>query len=122
MHPRRAVVCASRLKRGGTAAIRLSGARCLDNRESATKARLGHKRERALAELPRKIENLQAEMATLNAELADLGLYARDAGAFAARTTRLGQAPVELDAAETEWLELELVQGGPPAKALTNDR
>ena len=33
--------------------------------------RLGYKRERALAELPKKIEALQAEMAALNAALAD---------------------------------------------------
>jgi ATP-binding cassette subfamily F protein uup len=79
-------------------------------RESAPRQRLGYKRERALAELPNKIAALQAEMAALNATLADPGLYGRDAKAFAAKTARLGAAQAELDAAETEWLELELLR------------
>ena len=79
-------------------------------RESAPKQRLGYKRERALAELPKKIEALQAEMAALHAALADPGLYGRDGKAFAAKTARLAAAQAELDAAETEWLELELLR------------
>ena len=42
--------------------------------------------------------------------LADPDLYSRDAKAFAAKTARLGAAQVELEAAETEWLELELLR------------
>jgi ATP-binding cassette subfamily F protein uup len=75
-----------------------------------TKARLGYKRERALAELPKKIEALQAEMVALNASLADSNLYTRDPKAFAAKSERLGAAQAELDAAETEWLELEMLR------------
>src|SRR6185295_1470920 len=44
-------------------------------RETAPRQRLGYKRERALAELPRRIEALQVEMTTLAAALADPGLY-----------------------------------------------
>ena len=47
--------------------------------KARTKARLGYKRERALAELPRKIEALQAEIASFNQALADPDLYRRDA-------------------------------------------
>jgi ATP-binding cassette subfamily F protein uup len=79
-------------------------------REAAPKQRLGYKRERALAELPKKIEALQAEMAALNASLGDPDLYGRDARAFAAKTARLGAAQAELEAAETEWLELEMLK------------
>jgi ATP-binding cassette subfamily F protein uup len=80
-------------------------------RESApAKQRLGYKRERALAELPKKIDALHAEMAALNEALADAGLYGRDPKAFAAKTARLGSAQAELDAAETEWLELEMLK------------
>ncbi len=80
-------------------------------RETSTpKQRLGYKRERQLAELPKKIEALQAEMATLNEALTDAGLYGRDPKAFAAKTARLGAAQAELDAAETEWLELEMLR------------
>jgi len=74
------------------------------------KQRLGYKRERALAELPNTIEALQAEMAALQAALADAGLYARDPKAFAAKSARLATAQAELDAAETEWLELEMLR------------
>ena len=77
---------------------------------TAPKQRLGYKRERALAELPRKIEALQAEIAGLNEALADPQLYARDPKGFAGKTTRLGGAQAELDAAETEWLELEMLR------------
>ena len=79
-------------------------------RETAPRQRLGYKRERALADLPRKIDALHAEMAALNAALADPGLYSRDAKAFAAKTARLAAAQAELEAAETEWLELEMLR------------
>ena len=75
-----------------------------------TRQRLGYKRERALAELPRKIDALHAEIGSLQQALADVDLYRRDAAAFAAKTSRLGAAQAELDAAETEWLELELLR------------
>ena len=79
-------------------------------RDSAPKQRLGYKRERALVELPKKIEALQAEMAAINEAMADPGLYARDPKAFAAKTARLGAAQAEIDAAESEWLELEMLK------------
>jgi ABC transport system ATP-binding/permease protein len=79
-------------------------------RESAPKARLGYKRERALAELPKRIEALQGEIAALNAALADPGLYSRDATAFADKTARLAAVQAELEQAETEWLELEMLR------------
>ena len=77
---------------------------------SPAKQRLGYKRERALAELPKKMDALHAEMAALNEALADPALYTRDPKGFAAKTTRLGAAQAELDAAETEWLELEMLR------------
>jgi ATP-binding cassette subfamily F protein uup len=74
------------------------------------KQRLGYKRERALAELPKKMEKLQAEIGHLQAALADAALYRRDPKAFNAKTTRLGAVQAELEAAETEWLELEMLR------------
>jgi ATP-binding cassette subfamily F protein uup len=79
-------------------------------RESTPAKRLGYKRERALAELPKKIEALQAEIIALQAGLADPDLYRRDASAFQAKSSRLTAAHAELDAAETEWLELEMLR------------
>jgi ATP-binding cassette subfamily F protein uup len=74
------------------------------------KGRLGYKRERALVELPKKIEALQAEIATLQEALADPDLYRRDPKSFQAKTTRIGTAQAEIEAAETEWLELEMLK------------
>ncbi|MDP1751862.1 MAG: ATP-binding cassette domain-containing protein [Reyranella sp.] len=74
------------------------------------KARLGYKRERALVELPKKIDSLRAEMASINEALADPALYSRDPKGFAAKSARLGAAHAEIDAAESEWLELEMLK------------
>src|SRR5207302_2971145 len=79
-------------------------------RERTSPQRLGYKRERALAELPRKIAALQAEIAQLQSALADPDLYRRNAADFQAKTQRLSAAHAELDAAETEWLQLEMLK------------
>jgi ATP-binding cassette subfamily F protein uup len=79
-------------------------------REQAPAKRLGYKRERALAELPKKMDALHVEMAALQQALADPEFYRRDASGFAAKTARLGAAQAELEAAESEWLELEILR------------
>jgi ATP-binding cassette subfamily F protein uup len=84
--------------------------KAIQMRESKPAKRLGYKRERALAELPKKIEVLQAEIATLQVTLADPDLYRRDAAGFQAKSARLAAAQAELNAAETEWLELEMLR------------
>jgi ATP-binding cassette subfamily F protein uup len=63
-----------------------------------------------LAELPKKIDDLHAEIASLHQAWANPDLYRRDAASFASKTARLGAAQTELDAAETEWLELEILR------------
>ena len=79
-------------------------------REPGSSKRLGFKRERALVELPKKIDALRTEMATIHAAMADPTLYSRDPKGFAAKGARLGAAQAEIDAAETEWLELEMLR------------
>jgi ATP-binding cassette subfamily F protein uup len=49
-------------------------------------------------------------MTALNVALADPELYRRDARTFQTKTARLTAAQAELDAAETEWLELEMLK------------
>ena len=52
----------------------------------------------------------QAEIASLHTALGDVDLYSRDPRAFATQTARLTAAQAELEAAETEWLELEMMR------------
>ncbi len=79
-------------------------------REPGSAKRLGFKRERALVELPKKIDALRTEMAAIHAAMADPALYSRDPKGFAAKSARLAAAQSEIDAAETEWLELEMLK------------
>ncbi len=57
--------------------------------------------------LPAEIERLGAEIARLEALLSDMDLYARDPARFEKATRALTERQGRLDAAETEWLELE---------------
>ena len=69
----------------------------------------------ALAALPARIEALQADMARHAALLSDPDLYARNPTRFAAVTEALAAAQRDLDAAEDQWLALEMrreEQGG----------
>ncbi len=76
----------------------------------AAKPRLSFKDKHALETLPGRIAQLEREIATLQAQLADPGLYARDAAGFAARGSLLARKQAEREAAEEEWLRLELLR------------
>ena len=84
---------------------------------SATPKKLSYKDQRRLEELEGLIERLPAEIARQDALLADPDLYARDPAAFDRAVKAAAAARAQLEAAETEWLELEarretLAQGG----------
>ena len=70
--------------------------------------KLSYKEERRLAELEQLMPRLVAEIETLEARLADPEAFARDAAGFGATAQRLEAARAEHDAAEAEWLELEI--------------
>ena len=72
------------------------------------RAKLSYKDQYALDTLPKTIEQLEAEIATLEQALAAPGAYAKDAAKFQATADRLATAKAERDAAEEQWLELEL--------------
>ncbi len=72
--------------------------------------KLSFKDKHALETLPAKIAALEAEIAALEAKLADPALYSRDPKAFAAAGARLEAARSEHEAAEHQWLELELLR------------
>ncbi|MBX3497913.1 MAG: ATP-binding cassette domain-containing protein [Alphaproteobacteria bacterium] len=75
-----------------------------------SRRKLSYKQQRALDELPHRIETLQAEIAALNTRLADATLYARDPAAFNTAMTTLSTMQAALTAAEDEWLELETLR------------
>jgi len=76
----------------------------------AARPKLSFKDKHALENLPTRIATLAREIASLQAALADPQLYTRDPAGFAARTSLLGKKQAERDAAEEEWLRLELLR------------
>ena len=79
-------------------------------REEAPKKKLSFNQQYALKTLPGRIEELHKTIDALQATLGDAGLYARDPDAFADCSTALAETQAELQAAETQWLELEILR------------
>jgi ATP-binding cassette subfamily F protein uup len=77
---------------------------------AAAKPRMSFKDKHALETLPARIAQLEKEIAALQGQLADPGLYARDPAGFAARSSLIAKKQAERDAAEEEWLRLELLR------------
>jgi ATP-binding cassette subfamily F protein uup len=74
---------------------------------AAAPKKLSYKDQRRLEELEGLIGTLPAEIARHDALLADPDLYARDPAAFDRAVKAAAAARARLEAAETEWLELE---------------
>ncbi|MEP9348742.1 ABC-F family ATP-binding cassette domain-containing protein [Xanthobacter sp. KR7-225] len=74
------------------------------------KKRLSFHEQHALKTLPATMEKLKAELAKHAATLADPALYARDPARFEAASAALAKAQAALDAAEEEWLRLEILR------------
>ncbi len=74
---------------------------------AASKSRLSFTEKHRLEELPATIERLNAEIAKLETLLADPQLFTKEPVKFRKATEALTERQSALDAAETEWLELE---------------
>ncbi|MFN7535345.1 MAG: ABC-F family ATP-binding cassette domain-containing protein [Brevundimonas sp.] len=74
---------------------------------SSTPKKLSYKDQRRLEELEGLLVLLPAEIARQDALLADPDLYARDPTAFDRAVRAAAEGRARLEAAETEWLELE---------------
>ncbi len=79
-------------------------------REGARAAKLSFKHERRAGELSALLVRLHNEIAALEHKLSDSGAFERDPKSFEASAERLAAARAEHDAAETEWLEIELLR------------
>jgi ATP-binding cassette subfamily F protein uup len=69
-----------------------------------------------LESLPHMVEELQARIDGLNGKLSEAGLFENDRAAFERTADELKEATAALEAAEEQWLELELkreaIEGG----------
>ena len=77
---------------------------------TARPQRMSFAERRTLETLPARIEALQEKIVRLNGDLADPDLYTRDPKRFSQTTTALAAAQAEMDAAEEQWLSLELLR------------
>jgi ATP-binding cassette subfamily F protein uup len=79
-------------------------------RAAASKGKLSFKQKHALETLPLRLDGLATEIAKLEGTLARADLYTADRKAFDAASARLLAAQSERDAAEEEWLTLEMLR------------
>ena len=79
-------------------------------KEQGAKRKLSFSEQQALKTLPARISVLGDEVARLEAHLSEPDFYARDPSGFAAASQSLAKARAGLDAAESEWLRVELLR------------
>ena len=72
--------------------------------------KLSFKEKFALENLPKDIARLNAEIADIEARMADGDFFKRDPEGFAKASLRHAEARAALEAAEDQWLELELLK------------
>ena len=72
--------------------------------------RLTFHQQHALKALPARILALNQEIATLQRRLSEPALFDRDRAGFVAASDAVVRKAQELEAAETEWLELEILR------------
>ncbi len=72
--------------------------------------KLSYKDQRDLDLLPNKIEELEKRITELEEDLADPQLFKKDPETFEKIATSLTEVKKELEASETRWLELEILQ------------
>ncbi|CCQ72671.1 ABC-F family ATP-binding cassette domain-containing protein [Magnetospira sp. QH-2] len=72
--------------------------------------KLSYKQERALKELPKRIDRLQMEITQIHEQLEDPEFYQRDPEQFSKTTNLVADKEKELGQCEEEWLELEILR------------
>jgi ATP-binding cassette subfamily F protein uup len=77
------------------------------NADGKSVKKLSFKEKHLLETLPDKIAKLEAEIARLSAKLSDSDLFSSRRAEFDAATAKLADAQQALEAAETQWLELD---------------
>jgi ATP-binding cassette subfamily F protein uup len=80
-------------------------------RPAVTRRAIGQKERRELSDLPKKIENLEAERQSLFDRMAAPGFYTQPGGEIAKAKTRLAELEADIHRAYARWLELETLAG-----------
>jgi ATP-binding cassette subfamily F protein uup len=75
--------------------------------DAPPKKRLGYKEQRELAELPARIEQLEAELAALDARMLEPSFYQQPAATITAANSERAARQATLDAAYARWAELD---------------
>ena len=86
------------------------GAQTNKHTNKKTKTKLSYKEQRALEAVKADVDRLTEEVSLLEAMLEEADLYQRDPETFNTKLARLGEAKEELEAAEEQWLELEMLR------------
>ncbi|MEH0074807.1 ATP-binding cassette domain-containing protein [Pannonibacter sp. Pt2] len=77
---------------------------------SSSKVKLSFTQLHLLKTLPETVENLTKKLEKLQAEMADPNLYAKSPDRFAKLSAEITRLTGERDAAEEQWLELEMLR------------
>lgn len=80
--------------------------------EKPSKNKLSYKHKFRLEQLPGEMEKTESLIASLEQKMADPSFFTRDPDGFAKAAKDLEAAQNNLDAMETEWLELEAMKEG----------
>jgi ABC transport system ATP-binding/permease protein len=78
---------------------------------AAKQRKLSFKEQKELEELPKRLEELEAEQQMLHATMADPAFYRESGNKVASTTVRLENVERELAAAFKRWGELEALKG-----------
>ncbi len=103
----------SRRRKEETAATVKTEEKKEPQRPAAAKQRkLSFKEQKELDELPKRLEELEAEQLKIHADMADPAFYRESGNKVASTTARLENVEKELAAAFKRWEELEALKGG----------
>jgi ATP-binding cassette subfamily F protein uup len=103
----RRVMDAARERRAVAAAKNASLAQSNESAKPIpVKRKLSYKEQRELESLPVRIESLENEISEIETSLNDPLIYSKDPSRATSLAERLEAAKIELDEAETRWLEL----------------
>ena len=76
----------------------------------AGKSKLSFTQQHLLKTLPQTIEAIEAKLAKLQEEMNDPALYTKNPDKFAKLSAQITELTAEKDAAEEQWLELEMLK------------